>query len=61
MSFEEVIMPKDKHLHKFWRKIEAIVFIILQIFCRAREKSFTNSLLYSAWDVFFRVFSGTTG
>ena len=60
MRFEEVIMPKDKYLYKFWRKIEVIVFIILQIFCRAREENFTNSLLYSAWDVFFRVFSATT-
>ena len=32
MSFEEQIMSKDKYLSKFWRQLEAIVLIILQIF-----------------------------
>ena len=41
-------------------KLEAIVSIILQIFCNAREKMFTDSLLYAAWDVLFWVFFGTT-
>ena len=53
MSFVEVVMSKDKYLYKYSRKIEAIVFNILQIFCKAREKNFTNSSLYSARDVFF--------
>ena len=30
------------------------MFIILQIFCNAREKKFKNSLLSAAWDVFFQ-------
>ena len=34
-------------------RIEAIVFIILQRFCSAREKIFTNNLPYAAWVVFF--------
>ena len=60
MSFVEVVMSKDKYLYKFSRKIEAIVFNILQIFCKACEKNFTNSSLYSARNVFFWMFSGTT-
>ena len=40
---------------------EAILFITLHIFCNAREKMLTNSLLYAAWDVFFSgVFSVST-
>ena len=35
------------------RKIGAIVFVIPPIFCDAREKLFTSSLLYAAWDVSF--------
>ena len=37
----------------FLRKVEAIVFHILQIFCNATEKLFTNSLLFSTGEVFF--------
>ena len=39
--------------------MEASVFIILQTFFNAREKMFTNSLPFVAWDVHFSVFSGT--
>ena len=47
------ILSKEKYTSIFSRKVEAIVFIILQIFCKGSEKMFTNSLLYTAWDVFF--------
>lgn len=33
------------------RKIEAIVFHVVQIFCNACEKMVTNSLLFSVCDV----------
>ena len=46
-------MSEEKYASIFSRKVEAIVFIILQIFCKGSEKMFTNSLLYTAWDVFF--------
>ena len=36
MSFEEKIMSKDKYLSIFLRQMEAIVFIILQIFFGTR-------------------------
>ena len=36
MSYEEQMMCKDKYLSIFSPKMEAIVFIILQIFCTAR-------------------------
>ena len=32
MSYEEQIMSKDKYPSKFSRRMEAIVFIIVQIF-----------------------------
>ena len=35
MSFEERIMSKDKYPSIFWPQMEAIVFIILQIFFTA--------------------------
>ena len=61
-------MSKDKYTSIFLRKIEAVVIIILQRFCNAREKMFTNSLLFAELDVFFfscirehlKVFSDTT-
>ena len=40
-------MSKDKYTSIFLRKIEAVVIIILQRFCNAREKMFTNSLLFA--------------
>ena len=36
-------MSKDKYTGIFSRKIQAIVFIILQIFSNTREKIYTNS------------------
>ena len=43
------MMAKDKYTSK----TEVTVFLILQILWNAREKIFTNSLLFIAWDVFF--------
>ena len=40
-------MSKDKYTSIFLRKIEAVVIIILQRFCNAREKMFMNSLLFA--------------
>ena len=45
VSIKDQIMSKDKYPDTFLRQIEDIVFIILQIFCNAREKMFTNSSL----------------
>ena len=53
-ALKEQIMSKDKYTSTFTRKIEAIVFLILQKFRNAREKMFTNSLMFSAWDVFYK-------
>ena len=52
VSFKEQIMSKDKYMSIFSHKIEAIAFIILQIFCNTHLKIFTNSLLFASWDVF---------
>ena len=52
--------PRTNVSSYFLNKIEAIVFIILQRFCSAGEKIFTNNLPYAAWVVFFWVISGTT-
>ena len=54
VSFEEQIMSEKKYTDIFPRIIGAIVFTFF-----ARENIFMNSLLFSAWDVCFRVFSGT--
>ena len=48
----EVIMSKDKYLYKFWRKIEAIVFIILQIFAERVKK-----ILRTAYCIQLGIFS----
>ena len=53
VTFEEQVMSKDKYTRIFSRELETITFIILQIFCNARYKIFTNSLLFPVWDVFF--------
>ena len=60
MSFEEQVMSKDKYKSMFLHKIEAIVFIILQIFYNACEKMFANSYQSAAQDFCFWVFSGMT-
>ena len=57
VSFEEHIMSKDKYTSIFSRQVEAIVFITLQIFYNTREKVFTNSLLFAAWNMYIFKFS----
>ena len=49
MSFEEQIMSKDKYSCTFSHQVEAIVFIILQIFFAKRVvlKKLENTLGYS--------------
>ena len=44
VSFEEQIMSKDKYTSMFLHKIEAIEFIILQIFCNVSEKNVCKQL-----------------
>ena len=53
MNSEEHIISEGKCTSIFLRKVEAIVFHILQIFYNATEKLFTNSLLFSTGQVFF--------
>ena len=53
MNSEEHIISEGKFTSIFLRKVEAIVFHILQIFYNATEKLFTNSLLFSTGQVFF--------
>ena len=50
----------DKYPYILSRKIEAIVFIMLELIRDAREKVLTNSWLYAACDVLIWVLSGTT-
>ena len=59
MSFEEQIMFKDKYTSTFSRRIEAIMFLNQSNILQRVKKMFTNSSLFSAWDVFSLVFSGT--
>ena len=40
LTLEEQIISKDKYASMFLHKIEAVVFIILQIFCNACKKFF---------------------
>ena len=49
-----------KYSSIFLCKIKAIVFIILQIFCNVHKNTFTNSLLFAAWDFFLFVSFGMT-
>ena len=51
MSFEEQIMSKDKYAGLFSHQVRAIVFIILEISLQYAGKMFTNSLLFTAYDV----------
>ena len=60
VSLEKHIKSKEKYTCIFSRKTDAILFIILQIFCNTWEKMFANSLLFAAWEEFFGVFSSTT-
>ena len=60
VSLKDQIMSINKFESIFLRKIEAIVFIISQLFCRTRKKLVKNRLLFAAWDVSFFVSSGST-
>ena len=60
VSLKEHIMSINKFESIFLRKIEAIVFIISQLFCRTRKKMVKNRLLFAEWDVSFFVSSGST-
>ena len=60
MSFEEQIMFKDKYTSTFSRRIEANMFLNQSNILQRVKKMFTNSSLFSAWDVFLWVFSDTT-
>ena len=60
VSFKRQIMSKVKYSYMLLGKIEAFVFIILQIVCNTCGKEFVNSLLYAVWGVFFGGFSGMT-
>lgn len=51
VSLDEQTMFKDKYTRICSRKIEAIVFHVVQIFCNACEKMVTKSLLFSVCDV----------
>ena len=53
-------MFKDKYTSTFSRRIEAIMFLNQSNILQRVKKMFTNSLLFSAWDVFSWVFSSTT-
>ena len=60
MSFEKQIMFKDKYTSTFSRRIEANMFLNQSNILQRVRKMFTNSSLFSAWDVFLWVFSDTT-
>ena len=38
MRFEEVIMPNDKYLYKFWRKIEVMCLLSFRYFVERVKK-----------------------
>ena len=57
MLFEEQVISKDKCMRIFSCKIENIVCIIFQIFCNVGER--TKTLLFTAGEVLFGVFSAT--
>ena len=50
MSFEEMKMSNDKYPSIFWRQMETIVFIILQIFLATRSVlKFGKHLTLNDW------------
>ena len=53
-------MFKDKYTSTFSRRIEANMFLNQSNILQRVKKMFTNSSLFSAWNVFLWVFSGTT-
>ena len=52
MSFEEQIISKDEYTSIFSRKLLAIVFIILQIFCNTRRKILWTAQLFFCLECF---------
>ena len=44
-------MSKDKYRSIFSCRMEAIIFITLQIFLQFVDKIFVNNLLFAVWDV----------
>ena len=59
MSYEEQIMPKDKYPSMFSPQMEAIVFIILQIFYATRAVlkigEYPRIFLSFSWGIFAHV------
>ena len=53
MWFEEQIMSKEQYTRIISLIVEAFVVIILQVFCNACEKMFTNRVLLPVWGVLF--------
>ena len=58
-ELREQVMSKDKYTDIFSRQIEAIAFIILKIFCNAREKCLRTAYCLLRGTFSFE-FSGTT-
>ena len=56
MSYEEQIMSKDKYPSIFSPQMEAIVFIILQIFCATRAvlkiREYSRIFPSFSWGIF---------
>ena len=59
VSFEELVMPKDKYTSIFSRRMKAIVFIILEIYLRGKNYNEWLSI-FCLGDVYFSMLSGTT-
>lgn len=53
VSFEEEVKSKEKYTSISSRQMEAIVFIILQIFLKHADKLFTKNLLFDEQNVYF--------
>ena len=53
-------MSKGKNLNTFWRQMEAVVFIIIQIFSTPTAQilklgKITRIFLIFSWDIFYQV------
>lgn len=53
VSFKEEVKSKEKYTSISSRQMEAIVFIILQIFLKHADKLFTKNLLFDKRNVYF--------
>lgn len=53
VSFKEEVKSKEKYTSISSRQMEAIVFIILQIFLKHADKLFTKNLLFDERNVYF--------